>query len=570
MKEKLNVIMIPIKMNGLIKLFLLFNLILIVSCSSHNKLNQEIIKRNYHICDELYNDYMYNDSIKVDFDFWGSIHIDNLSKTKNHTIRKEFKRRGIDNLKNLTIDKLFLSFNSTINNYKFFFFYDKLSPTNDTVIYEKVILKDTINDIIVIEKQKNDTKITILVKGYEKNIDYTNNIIKGAFKRMNIGSFDQNKLSYFKIYQSFANGNHNYLQAREKLKTAPLKDEKYKQFNSLKTEFIATCNSFLSNNPEYNSFLLNYEKKKKSYFNETVKEIYSNNDVFKNNKVFDEINEIAKNNSVIMLNEDHCYPKHRLFAMQLLDVLKQNGYSYLSLEAFSIDKENNLFPNYNNGFYTSEPYFGHFLRKAKELGFTILGHENQDDSMDREMGQAKNIYKILQDDPKAKIFVYVGQSHLEKKRRGEKWMAQHFSEISKVNPITINQVRIFADTDDEIVLIPKNYFKNDSLIKSSADYFLINNIKADLKKVYPNSKFKSVTLKSKEIKNYKNEELLIEVFNFYEYEKLKSLTLPIVNLLSKPKSNTIKVDLPIGKYIIKIKTAENKKILEKTVQLTNE
>jgi hypothetical protein len=39
--------------------------------------------------------------------------------------------------------------------------------------------------------------------------------------KINIGSFDKNKLSYFKIYQSFANGNHNYLMAREKLKTAP-------------------------------------------------------------------------------------------------------------------------------------------------------------------------------------------------------------------------------------------------------------------------------------------------------------------------------------------------------------
>jgi len=570
MKEKLNVIMIHIKMNGLLKLLMIFNLILIISCSSTNRLNQEIIKRNYHISDELFNAYIYNDSIKVDFDFWGSIDIENLSKTKNHKIRREFRRCGINNIKNLTIDKLFLSFNSTSNNYKFFFFYDKLNPTNDTTIYERIIMKDTINDITIIEKQKKDTKITVLVKGYENDLIFTNNIIKGAFSKMDIGLFNKKKLSYFKIFQSSTNGNHNYLQARENLKSAPLEDKKYKEINSLKTEFIATSNSFLSNNPEYNSFLLDYEKKRKAYFNETIKKIYQNNDVFKNNKIFDEISLVAKNNSVIMLNEDHYYPKHRLFAMQLLDVLKQNGYNYLSLEAFSNDKKNNLFPNHNNGFYTSEPYFGHFLRRAKELGFTILGHENQDDSVDREIGQAKNIYKILQDDPKAKIFVYVGKSHLEKSSRGKKWMAEYFKEISKVNPITINQARIFADTNDEIVLIPKNYFINDTIIKSSADYFLINNIKVDLKKVYPNSKFESVTLKGKEIKKYKNNELLIEVFNFYEYEKLKSLTLPIVNLLSKPKSNSIKVYLPIGKYLIKIKTSENNKILEKTVLLTDE
>lgn len=557
-------------MNGLVKLVVLFNLILIVSCGSNNKLNQEIIKRNYHMRDKLYNEYMYNDSIKVDFDFWGSIHIDDLSKTKNHTISKEFRRRGIDNIKNLTIDKLFLSFNSTINNYKLYFFYDKLSPTNDTVTYKRVVLHDTINDITIIEKQKNDVKITVLNKSYHKNIKYTNEITEEAIDRINIGSFDKNKLSYFKIYQSYTSGSHNYLQAREKLKTAPLKDEKYNEFNDIKSQFIATSNSFLSNNPEYDAFLLDYEKKRKAYFNETVKKIYSNDDVFKNNKIFDEIDLVAKNNSVIILNEDHYYPKHRLFALQLLDVLKQNGYNYLSLEAFSIDKENNLFPNYNNGFYTSEPYFGHFLRKAKELGFTILGHENQDNSVDREIGQAKNICRILDENPKAKIFVYVGHAHLEKSTKDKKWMAEYFKEFSKINPITINQTKIFADTENELTLIPRSYFAKDSLFKSSADYFLINNIKVDLKKVYPNSKFKSITLKSKEINKYKNQELLIEVFNFYEYEKLKSLTLPIVNFLSKPKSNTVKVDLPIGKYLIKIKTSENKKILEKTVQLTNE
>lgn len=535
--------------------FCLVMFFVIASCSNSKYLNQDIIKRNYQI-----DDYFYNDSIKVAVDFYGQLENINLLKTKKSELKKELK--GLDNL---SVDKLFFASNSKINDYKIYLFYDKIGENHDSITQVSILKTNPDFSYSIIEKQKGNTRIKTLVKSKTAKKEYTLEVAKDIVSKINIGLFDQNKLSYFKIYQSYTSGSHNHLQAREKLKTAPLEDKKYKEFNSLKTEFIATSNSFLSNNPEYDAFLLNYEKKKKAYFNETVKEIYSNNDVFKNSKVFDEINQVAKNNSVIMLNEDHCYPKHRLFAMQLLDVLKQNGYSYLSLEAFSIDKENNLFPNYNNGFYTSEPYFGHFLRKAKELGFTIVGHENQDDSMDREMGQAKNIYKILQDDPKAKIFVYVGHAHLEKSRKGEKWMAQHFSEISKVNPITINQVRIFADTDDEIVLIPRKHLEKDSLLNSSADYFLINNIKADLKKVYPNSKFKSVTLKSKEIKNHKNEELLIEVFDYNEYEKLKSLTLPIINLLATPKSNTIKVDLPSGKYYIKIKTVENKKIFGEVI-----
>lgn len=530
-------------------------LFVITSCSNSKYLNQDIIKRNYQI-----DDYLYNDSIKVAIDFYGQLDNINLLKTKKSELKKELK--GFDNL---SVDKLFFTCNSKINDYKIYLFYDKIEENQDSITQVSILKTNPDYTYSIIEKQKGNTKITTLVKSKTTKKEYTLEVAKDVVSKINIGSFDKNKLSYFKIFQTFVKGNHNYLQAREKLKTAPLDDKKHQQFNDVKFQFIATSNSFLSNNPEYNSFLLDYEKKRKTYFNKTVNDIYSNDDVFKNNKVFDEIGLVAKNNSVIILNEDHYYPKHRIFAMQLLDVLKQNGYSYLSLEAFSIDKENNLFPNYNNGFYTSEPYFGHFLRRARELGFTILGHENQDDSIDREIGQAKNVYRILQDDPKAKIFVYVGHGHLEEKREGKKWMAQHFSEISKVNPITINQAKIFADTNDEIVLIPRKHLEKDSLLNSSADYFLINNIKVDLKKVYTNSKFKSVTLKNREIKNHKNEELLIEVFDFYEYEKLKSLTLPIINLLATPKSKTIKVDLPLGKYYIKIKTVENKKIFEEVI-----
>lgn len=532
-------------------------LVVIASCSNSKYLNQDIIKRNYQI-----DDYFYNDSINVAVDFYGQLDNINLLKTKKSELKKELK--GLDIL---SVDKLFFACNSKINDYKIYLFYERTGENQDSISQVSILKTNPNLRYSIIEKQKGNTKITTLVKSKTAKKDYTLEVAKDVVSKINIGSFDESKLSYFKIYQSSVNGNRNHLQSREKLKSAPIEDKKYKQFNDLKFQFIATSNSFLSNNPEYNSFLLDYEKKRKTYFNKTVNDIYSNDDVFKNNKVFDEIGLIAKNNSVIILNEDHYYPKHRYFAMQLLDVLKQNGYNYLSLEAFSIDKENNLFPNYNNGFYTSEPYFGHFLRKAKELGFTILGHENQDDSIEREIGQAKNICKILYENPNAKIFIYVGHAHLEKSTKEKKWMAEYFKEFSKINPITVNQAKIFADTNDEIVLIPRKHLEKDSLLNSSADYFLINNIKVDLKKVYPNSKFKNVTLKNKEIKNHKNEELLIEVFDFYEYEKLKSLTLPIINLLATPKSTTIKVDLPLGKYYIKIKTVENKKIFGEVISV---
>lgn len=62
-----------------------------------------------------------------------------------------------------------------------------------------------------------------------------------------------------------------------------------------------------------------------------------------------------------------------------------------------------LFGNKSNGTYINEPCFAHFIRKSKELGFAILGHS--DDNLDRELGQAKNLMKILKMSLNAKFFV---------------------------------------------------------------------------------------------------------------------------------------------------------------------
>lgn len=266
-----------------------------------------------------------------------------------------------------------------------------------------------------------------------------------------------------------------------------------------------------------------------------------------------------------MLNEDHYYPKHRIFALEILDVLKSNGFKYLSLEAFT----NNEFetPNSKNGFYTNEPYFGHFIRKAKKLGFTIIGHENNDNSIDREVGQAMNIMKIIENDSSAKIFVYVGHSHIEKNNGDKKWMAYYFKDKSKINPITINQVSICADFEKELVLIPRKYIENDSLTNSSADYFLINNIKPNLNSVYKNVAFKKISLQNKKLKNQSNDNLLVEVFNFKEYEKLKELTVPILNQLCFIKSDKINLYLPIGTYYVKILNEDNDKLLEEKIEV---
>ncbi|MNY04675.1 hypothetical protein D3C86_1373650 [compost metagenome] len=370
-------------------------------------------------------------------------------------------------------------------------------------------------------------------------------------------------MSYVSIFiNNFPSVHPNPLYASKKLETAPLKS---KGGNDVKFQLLSTVNSFMSSNKLYDSLIVGYEKERKEKFNSLIVDLSSKDDVYKDNAVFLKIAEIAKENQVLMLNEDHYYPKHRLLAMELLATLKANGYTYLSLEAFVADPETDFTPNYNNGIYTDEPYFAHFIRKAITLGFTVSGHENVDKGIDREMGQAKNIIKILEKDPNAKIFVYVGHGHLEKKHKTRKLMAEYFKELSGINPITINQTVICADAKQELILVPRKYLTDTTKITSSADYFLINNLKPSLKKIYPNAVFKETKIKNTVFSKYKNKEILVEVIDSKEFDLMKNMAIPIESYLRTPKNNEINLELPIGSYHVLVKTEDDETIYDDTL-----
>lgn len=542
---KRSVFMIPIKMCGIKKIInlplLLLLTTLFISCNA-TKLN--VNKHNY-----FNEDYFYNDSLKTAIDFWGTLNFINPTERLKHNLKSE----GIKSIDN---NKLFLVCESKTNKYKMYFFSDSIKPSVDLQkINQKITSNDTVNNIVLFEKSKGHTKITGIIKSEGSDKKYSLTLAQNIISKIAIDSVDEGKLSLFKVWSNYAVKRKNQLQARKKIMTLPLANN---QKGGMKSQFVTTANSFISENQAYADLIKNLEQERKIRYKDLISEISERSEIKKNQGVFDEISQVAKNNSVIILNEDHYYPKHRIFAMQLLDVLKLNGFTNISLEAFT---ENDKFmPNYSNGFYTAEPYFAHFIRKAKEMGFIITGHESTDNNIDREVGQAKNIAKIFEQNPKAKIFVYVGHSHIEKGNNGKKWMAQQFKEQTNIDPITINQVSICADVADELTLIPKLSLVGDSIPKSTADFFVINNIKTDLQKVYSGKMFKKFILRNPLFKPFKNEEVLISVFDMSEYLELKELAIPIVNFLHIPESDKIKLNLPIGKYHVLVRTEDNKEL----------
>ncbi|MEI2421091.1 hypothetical protein V6O07_12530, partial [Arthrospira platensis SPKY2] len=120
------------------------------------------------------------------------------------------------------------------------------------------------------------------------------------------------------------------------------------------------------------------------------------NNSVQNSYVLDTIIEKAKNHRIIMINENHYYPNHRLLVTELLPKLKEIGYTHLALEALGKSQDSilnlpNSYPTLNSGFYTSEQNFANLIRKAKELNFKFVAYENHYENKNREFTQAENL-----------------------------------------------------------------------------------------------------------------------------------------------------------------------------------
>ncbi len=529
---------------------ILFVLQIFFCCGS---IKQDVIKHNY-----FNGDYFYNDSLKIGIDFWGAMDFTNLQKIKKTELQSKLK-----DFKQYNVDDLIVNAVRDDKTYEMYFFYQKLENVKDNLIHQKMILNDTINGRSIFEKTKGNKKITCIVIDKEKRNRYCSVLAKAAINKIEIDSLNTTKLAFYSVLNYYAGFKKNNLQARKKIIISPLMEQPR---NNMKFQMLLTANSFLGNNKSYDSIIFHREENAREESKAIFEKLKTDKEVSHGKGVFDAISEIAKNNQIVILNEDHYYPKHRLFAMQLLEVLKQNNYTYISAEAYIENKKSDSIQNNNNATYTREPFYGHFLRKAKQMGFIVLGHENMDSKVERELGQAQNIKKILDKEPKAKIFAYVGHAHLEKKFLNKKWMAQHLMEMTNIEPVTIDQ-RLFADTGEELTFFPRIKIEKDSLTNCSADYFLVNNLKADLKAIYPEKVFKDVILKSKNFKKYQKQEIMVQIYDKEEYILLRNLKVSLFNQLSTAVGDKINLNLPIGNYRIIIKTEDDETLYNEFVEV---
>jgi hypothetical protein len=160
------------------------------------------------------------------------------------------------------------------------------------------------------------------------------------------------------------------------------------------------------------------------------------------------------NAKVVMINESQCKPQHRVFTISLLQDLYNQGFRYFAVEALNnIASVKPEVIDISSGKYIHEPVNAEMLRIAMKIGFKLVPYQDSvysHSSFQRELVQAANIYKVLQEDSAAKIVVQASHGHILEEQI-DKYipMALAFKRLSDIDPLTINQTDMTELSDFE-------------------------------------------------------------------------------------------------------------------------
>ncbi|SFC88254.1 hypothetical protein SAMN04487907_11128 [Zunongwangia mangrovi] len=518
-------------MSTSLKSIIIILYLVITSCTSYHPL----LKYNYTNDSRLI-----NPEIPLTIKYFGDTKFQDLEKVDKNYIKTILRPYNQLELKNL------LAYAKTNVNpeYETLLFLSNQKEGNDSL---RLLSVDSTRLSLIYKLQKDDQSLFMLMRAMNDNKGLKSMLKDGA-DIMNSVSFridSTNALSYADVFNQVRK-DINYISATKTLIDAPVSDSLQQQW--MQFQYLATINSFMQNNPTQDSLIQQYERKRIDKQSKMLSKL-DNTKVFYGDEVIDKILSEAKHTRVVMVNENHWYPKHRIFTTSLLKGLKEIGYTHLALEALtnplqaSKINEKRPYPTLNSGYYIQEAYFAHLVRKASALGFKLVSYENQDPQINRELGQAQQLMEILED-PKAKVLVHAGIDHiLESPTENGKRMATHFKEMSAIDPLSINQVEFVGGSSHELSLIPFELIKGQT--KKINDYYLINQIKPSLEKVYPEKDFQITATTTP-----KSNPALVKFYNQEEYSIYKENAVPILNIYST--SDRLTINLPRGMYKVVI------------------
>lgn len=543
-----------------IKQLWILGLLLTISCQSYHPLS----KHNYfngHV--------LYNKPLGIRLEYFGDIVFQPLTEIQKRQVKNFLKETEGIKVRDL------VAYGTTNMDPE----YEFLLFLKDSEVPEKappgidLTFIDSIQKRVIYSKTDGEKQAFLILKAVGPN-NSLGSITNDGLSLMKDFSFDahlKKELDYSQVFGAIRD-NPNYLFARKKLKDAPITESEESIW--MRFQFLTTINSFMTDNLHYDELIEEFEGKRKIYLKPILDTVLTKPGITTNADVFKEIADLSMQTQVVMLNENHWYPKHRQLALALLRPLKEKGYSYLALEALFQDQDTDIntrgYPIFDSGYYTREANFGHLIRTATEMGFEILDYENYDNEIDRELGQAMNLAAIFRENPAAKVFVYAGLDHIieEPTKRGRS-MAVHFKNITGIDPLTINQAELVSETAYNLVALPFELLKeNEKLRKKPVDLLVINNLNPDENSLYSAMALKKIVIEDENLRRYAGEDLLIKVYKLIEYERYRSLSIPIFSTIKRVSpDNQFVIALPPGDYKLRVMSGEDDKVILKEINL---
>ena len=407
------------KINGSRRLCLITLLVLsFVSCS----------RKNYFIESYLNDSYLCNENLNVKVKIFGDI---KPIKSRKQ-IKKILKQKSSQKIK---LDSL-LFFGETTCDPNYYLMinvnYEKLK-LNDALDFEKR-LDNNFFSISIIPKDSLNQKNEI-------SFSSDGNQIKESLTNLQLSDVSLEAIDVvLKNYNST-----NYLKIINELERVKLKTDSSNYFS--KKQYELTYKSFLNNYLDYHKTLRHFEKKKINSLETNIEELIKlNNIILSEDDIYKKIDSIAKNERLIIINESHWKPSHRIFLNNLLPILKNNGFNFLAVEAItnpSFGLNSNFVNDLNTGFYTRETHFQNALATASKNNFQIIGYDFGE-------GNQRDIYPLtifsqILSDSKNKLLIFVGFDHVLEENKSKKWLAQNIKEQLNINPVTINQTALISN-----------------------------------------------------------------------------------------------------------------------------
>lgn len=441
---------------------------------------------------------------------------------------------------------------------------------------------EVIEHLIALSDKKTLKLVEInLAKKHEQFrylLDYNTTEALKSFK-FNIRNEDAEAMKnpYFYLSNRFKDYHYNYLSVIDEIRKLDRKNVILD--NTIKANFFSFVGDY--------KCMMKYRDKEVEKFNWTTQDsLELESFALKNAK--DEILKNTKNKQVVMINENHLNPYSRVFVTDLLADFKKQGFDYLGIETLvSSEVSDSIlniqkYPTQKSGYYVTEPCFGNLIRTALKENFNVFAYEynKQSDSTSRiqkknhrEKSQALNIQKILAKDPNAKILIYAGHDHIQKKSNNPqvKMMAAYFKLLSGIEPFCIEQAtmieKVTIDKEHPAYrqIMSKNRLKESVVLERNNEYWTIPERRAShdmcvfhQRNEYNNTQYPiwllnstgkiSHTLNLESIKTKEN--YLLQVYVKKEYDEAIFEAVPIINRITNKTNNTLQINLSQGEYVV--------------------